>query len=540
MKKTISFLLVIIMVFSLLVPAYAATARERTKLPTVYFRGNSEDIFDEDGNRVYDFDVETDTIKEMAKKILPYLAAGMITNDFSEYYKVFGEEMSKLYDRAQLDNNGNPKYGTGISNDQKRQNENEMNSNYVWNGTYDINSYDFANDWRLDPFATVDDIDNYINGILKATGKNKVNLMCKCLGGDLILAYISKYGTERINAICFGSTVVFGADLADCIYRGKVRIEGNSLANFVKDDYAGRLFSSEQEFLYKFLQETFELAAATGLTDVLSDVFMKALYERIYTGLIPELVLSTYGTWPGYWTMVTAGNYAEARDFIFGKEGSEKYENYKGLIEKLDNYDEKVRQQIPQLLKEAEANGVNICITSKYGFQMPPITEDYYEQGDVWTSAKYSSLGATVSKAGTVLSDDYIASRIEAGKEKYISVDKQVDASTCVFPDYTWFIKGAVHDDWTAEEDNIIVRVCNSDEQLTVDTMEGRPQFLVYDKGTDTVAPMTKENCNTEKYVVDDNSGKKPDPSTRILASLIKWLTMVFTFLTNILNKPAE
>ncbi|MGN1419593.1 MAG: hypothetical protein ACI4W6_09715, partial [Acutalibacteraceae bacterium] len=194
MKKFLSLILTFIMIFTMLVPAFAASGNVLSQYPVIYFRGNSEDIVDEDGNIVYDFDVDADTIKQMAKKILPYFAKGYLTNDFDEYYEVFGEEMAKLYDRCLLDENGDPKYGTGISEYQKQSNIREMNTDYSRNGKYHINSYDFANDWRLDPLKTVEEVKVYIDGVMKATGKDKVCLICKCLGGDLILAYLAKYG----------------------------------------------------------------------------------------------------------------------------------------------------------------------------------------------------------------------------------------------------------------------------------------------------------------------------------------------------------
>ncbi|MGN1194988.1 MAG: hypothetical protein ACI4SB_05855, partial [Acutalibacteraceae bacterium] len=487
-----------------------------------------------DGNVVYDFDVDGETIKQMAKKILPYFAKGYLTNNFDEYYKVFGEEMAKLYERCLLDGNGDPQYGTGISEREKQNNINEMNTNYVYNGKYSINSYDFANDWRLDPLATVDDVEVYIDGVLKATGKDKVCLACKCLGGDLILAYLAKYGTKKIHAVCFGSTVAFGGDLANDMFSGRMKVDGESLTRFVNDDYVAKFFSNDQQLVYEFIKETMNLAEATGVADFGTDAFMKLLYNRLYEGLVPALATATYGTWPGYWTMITADRYEEAKAFVFGDKNSEKYQYYAGLIEKLDNYDTQVRQRIPELLKAAEADGVNICIVSKYGFQMPPVIESRFEQGDVWTTTRYSSLGATVSRIGTTLSDEYIDSRKALGLEKYISPDKQVDASTCVFPEYTWFIKGAIHDDWTKEEDRIITTVCDSDERITINNLDDRPQFLVYDRENDTVYPMTEDNCDTETYEVN---AKPKNVFLNMLTSLFKWLKAAFEFLSSLTNK---
>ncbi len=536
MKKIISVLLAAIMILGLFVPAYAVPISYRSKYPIIYFRGNSEDIVDEDGNIVYDFDVTGDQIKEIAKKVLPYFAAGYLTNDFTEYYKVFGEEMSKLYDRCMLDGNGEPKYGTGISEAEKNDNIKEMNSNYASSeGTFSINSYGFANDWRLDPLATVDDVEEYIDGVLKATGKDKVCLACKCLGGDLILAYLAKYGTKKIHAVGFGSTVAFGGDLVNDTFSGHMRVDGDSINRFANDTFLEKIFLNSDKIVLQFIKETIGLASATGIADGATDTFMKLLYARLYEGLVPALATATYATWPGYWSMVTADRYEETKAFVFGDESSEKYQYYSGLISKLDNYDKEVRQRIPELLKAAEADGVNICIVSKYGFQMPPVLESNYEQGDVWATTRFSSLGATVSKIGTTLSDEYIESRKALGLEKYISPDKQIDASTCVFPEYTWFIKNAIHDDWTVEEDRLIITVCNADERITVNDIDDRPQFLVYDRENGTVSPMTEDNSNTESYDVDNTKPKHKLLSA--LTALFKWFKALNDFLRKLLKK---
>lgn len=535
MKKVVSLLLTLLMIFSLIIPVSAVQIETRSQYPIIYFRGNSEDIVDEDGNVVYDFDVDGETIKQMAKEILPYFAKGYLTNDFDEYYKVFGEEMAKLYERCLLDGNGDAQYGTGISERQKQDNIREMNSNYAdWNGKFDINSYDFANDWRLDPLKTVDDVEVYIDGVLKATGKDKVSLACKCLGGDLILAYLAKYGTKKVHAVCFGSTVAFGGDLANDMFCGRMKVDSESLTRFVNDGFVQKLLGKSNKVVYDFIKETVNLADATGIAQGATDAFMKLLYNRLYEGLVPALATSTYGTWPGYWTMITADRYEEAKSFVFGDKNGEKYQKYAGLIEKLDNYDVQVRQRIPELLKKAEADGVNICIVSKYGFQMPPVIESRFEQGDVWTTTRFSSLGATVSRIGTTLSDEYIESRKALGLEKYISPDKQVDASTCLFPEYTWFIKGAIHDDWSKEEDRIIITTSSSNERITINNLDDRPQFLVYDRENDTVYPMTEDNCNTEAYEVN---AKPKNRYLNMLTVLFRWLKAAVEFLSNLANK---
>ena len=117
-------------------------------------------------------------------------------------------------------------------------------------------------------------------------------------------------------------------------------------------------------------------------------------------------------------------------------------------------------------------------------------------------SVTRASFGATTSTIFDTLSDEYIAQRVAEGKGRYISPDKQIDASTCMFPDYTWFIKGATHVKRTEAEDDLLYTCLTADRQLTIDDFEWT-QFMVYDFSTQVMQPMTAENCHNEAFSTD-------------------------------------
>ena len=510
-----------------------AESGPHTILPCIYFRGNSEPIVDENGTQVYDFDVDMDQIKDLAKTVLPLFLKGLVTNNFDDYYRTFGEEMSKIYDRCRLDESGNPRYGTGISQGNKDSNAYEMTHDKAdGEGRYDMWCYCFRNDWRLDPLKTVEDVNTYIDAVLAVTGKEKVNLVCKCLGGDLILTYLAVYGWEKINGVGFGSTVAFGGEEVDDMFSGNMNIDPDQVERFMQDRFMQKELKRKNELLYNFLLETVTLAQATGALKRVSNFFMKNLYAKLYEGLTPELVLAMYGTWPGYWAMVTPENYQSTRDFIFGKPGSERYTKYAALIEKLDAYDATVRQRIPEVLMGATNDGVKLAIVSKYGLQMPPILKSADETGDVWATTKRTSLGATTAKIGTTLDPAYVAGRKAVGYGKYISPDNIIDASTCRFPDNTWFIKGLVHDDWWNDEDTIMLLVFNYDGIATVDTFERYPQFLVRNpSGAIECIPMTEENMNIEHYPVNAPKPTFIDNLRTFFTHIGTWFRLLFDLL---------
>ena len=530
MKKTVIFLVSILLLLSPVSTAFRANAAE-AYYPNVHLRGNGYDIIDEDGKVVYDFDVSGEQIKEIAKRVLPLLLKGLVTNELDDYYEAAAKEMQQLYDHALLDKNGDPQYGTNIAPALQEENRRAMQENRrEADGSYATHAYMFNYDWRLDPFETADKLDEFINGVLAATGKEKVNLNAVCLGGAPLMAYLAKYGGEKLNAVGFVRAVCFGSELVDETFSGKMNLDADAVARFEGDYFVQNLLK-DKLVLKTFLDETVALLEATGGLERVTTAFQRGLYDRLYEGLTPAVARSSFATWPSYWSMVTAGKYAYTRNFIFGEPGSETYTEYAGLIKKLDHYDTAVRQRIPEILREIKDSGVKVAIIAQYGLQMPPVVESSDETGDVWLTVRYASVGATASKIGATLSDEYLAAKSDAGYGKYLSPDRQIDASTCLFPEYTWFIKGAIHNDDIIGVSDILANVFNSTDDVTVDTFEAYPQFMVYDRDSTRILPMTEDNMNVESYPVDQAKPGLLDRMRIFFTHLGAWFKALFSLI---------
>ncbi|MBR3094059.1 MAG: hypothetical protein IKH12_00530, partial [Clostridia bacterium] len=68
-------------------------------------------------------------------------------------------------------------------------------------------------------------------------------------------------------------------------------------------------------------------------------------------------------------------------------------------------------------------------------------------------------------------------------RSNYLSKDNRVDASTCQYPDYTWFIKNCPHAAYPRDIELLILDICRSPEQYTVTTNSKYPQFMAYSNG---------------------------------------------------------
>ena len=222
---------------------------------------------------------------------------------------------------------------------------------------------------------------------------------------------------------------------------------------------------------------------------------------------------------------------------LFGPKGSEKRKTYAGLIEKIENYNNTVRKNYDATIRSIGKNGVLFGAVSKYGFQILPICKSYDVVSDQFVSVNHSSFGAKTSKLHNTLTDDYIQSRVEAGFADYISPDKKVDASTCAYPESTWFMKNVSHSEYTTFERKLLYDVITADKQIKCgDVVDGLrySRFLVYDYETDIMTTMTTENCNTENWAADKDTEEPQTIFEKILARLtafFNWIASLFNFL---------
>ena len=541
MKKCVSLFLAAVMLLTLAVPALAIDySNPSTDVPLILLGGDGEPLYDKDGNLVFEatkltmvFDnVEGNSAYEAVASVLqPFLLEGVLFNKWDNYYANLEKEIGELTASFRLDENGNATNGTTISASRFAENEKNMHKDKKGSkGYYAYKDYCFWYDWRLDPLAVADQLAAYIDAVLEATGKEKVALASRCVGTSVAIAYVAKYGTDKLAGFGMDGTCTNGGEFLSDAISGKFKVDGNAIDRFLTDYDTLGVFSVPE-----FAIASVDLLTKSGALDAFVGLSRATIYKKIVEGATSALALSTVFTMPCYWAFVTAEDYETAKQYVFGDPGSAKRQQYAGLIKKLDDYHETVRLHLDELMRSLPANGVNTAVISKYGFQIVPICESRDLVSDQYATVHSSSFGATTSTIADTLSDDYIANRVAEGKGKYISPDKQIDASTCLLPDTTWFVKGARHGNWLDAENQILYTVLTADRQLTVDDLP-YTQFIVYDDETASVSPMTAENCRTEYWHEEDL--KKPESILgRIKAyfkSLRAWLTSLVALLRSL------
>lgn len=551
MKKLISILLVLCMVFAGAVPAFAGYAeiKDATDDPVIYIAGDSGSLYYDNDTKEFCIDKASNLLNNgegdkkekiyeaTANILLPFILEGIATNKWDNYYAAVEKEIGELFEPVRLDGNGNVPEGSdcGIGKEAKADRERKMSHDYAdSNGKYGEYTYHYKYDWRLDPIELADDLHEYIEGVKRATNRSRVSIVCKCLGTNVVLAYINKYGTDSIKGLGIGVATSNGADFLSGAISGDFTIDGNGLVRLGRELAVTKNFS-----IHPLILATIELLANTRVIDTLTATMRKLVYSKIEYGIISALATSTMMTFPCYWALVTPEDFEDGLNYAFGEEGSEKRQQYAGLIEKITVYNETIKKHVNDILLSTKVPGkdgktVNLAIVSKYGTQMIPVIKDEGVLADNYVSVSKSSFGATTSTIYDTLSEEYIAERTAAGYGKYISPDKQIDASTCLFPDYTWFIKNCEHGYYPWEEKRLVLAVIDANEQLTTEDFK-YTQFSMFDYSTDTISEMTEENCN-DNYWTPDKELEKPQSKRELLVSflrsLLKWLKTLFETLT--------
>ena len=555
MKKVISVFLAVVMVFSVFAVTAVAATSEKAKYPIIFIAGNSIVISDAEGNPLStgfevltdddEGDMDTQKIIQAAMNIIiPFVTEGLPFDKWDNYGKALYEEFAPIWDESQIDGDGNPKYGTGISEaDINSINKNAL-KDYGADGIFNYADYKFLYDWRLSPYEHVDRLHEFIKTVLDTTKCEKVCLIGRCIGGNVINAYLDTYGSEDLVAkVMFDEVMSNGSATVNDCYSGKIKFSDKHLQAFLlESEYFGKEniglgALGLSDIMYDLIKVTTDLAVQTGVVDG-TTASIEALYDRLGTAFLPAVLRATgLGTWPGYWASVYAEDVDDAIDFVFGEEGTETREENAGLIEKIEYIRD--HMAIPRSLEGDEnlykifANkyGVEIGILAGYGLVQAPLTESHDETGDCTVGVGDASFGATAAGAFDTLPEDYIAERVALGYGKYISPDKKIDASTCLFPETTWFVKNKHHD--TLNGYKVVENFCRYENYTVDNNPQNASQFLITTSihGSGNFVNMTEENCADGYWITD--VVQKPDKATKLQA-LISFLRVVIKIISEL------
>ena len=491
-KKSLAVFLSLTVIFSLIAVAFpsASALDVYTEIPTVYVEGQGYglEIPQEDGTfkQIYSIQIPEGYIEDAVKENIDVFLLAVLTQDWDDFCDVIYEKFSYLYSDLRLDEKGQPRNGSQSTWEWSRD------SIYYYpvtaDGKYEFNQFRYHYDWRLSPYQIADDLHEYIKAVCELTGHDKVAIAGRCLGTCITMAYVERYGTEYISDHIMYASALKGVDFCTQAFCGNMYLPADGVERFVYDIDLG-LSQTMTDFLQSFVSvanETYGLDIALWS---INNVLPQIKYD-----LFPRILRATYGSFPSYWAMVSEDYYEEAKELVFHDADMELYADF---IELIDSYHYNVQVPAEEIIrKQYEEDGVEYYNITKYGRQSVPVTNNHDVISDCYVDVTGASLGATVGTVNEDLSDDYIASVEAAGLGRFVAPDKKIDASTCLYPEKTWFIKNLNHKDFPDEINLLMVEMINNPD-FSVDDNASYPQFLVFEPEIQNVVPMTAENENT-------------------------------------------
>ena len=341
-------------------------------------------------------------------------------------------------------------------------------------------AYFYNYDWRLDPMANAADLDAFITRVLRETGHSKVRIAAISMGGVQTMAYMQQYGSDKIDTVWFLSAAWHGLLFVTNVFTGELIISqksffcwlqtlevGNEKTDAVFDRLMGRCAET------KLLRPMFSLI--NKLNNLLNDAAVYGVMQK------------TLGTTAGMWAFVRDDRYEEAKKVML-PEGRDAFEKI------IDNYHYNVLNRRAEIIAEAQANGVQFAVLSHYNNGCVPVTSSALAHGDNLIETVCTSGGAVVADFGSTLPQGYVQKA--HSEHDHLSADGVIDASTCLLPDNTWFIKNMPHvgcKKGSAYFD-MLVWLFSSDDVPTVFDNAQYPQFLQ----TDAKTQMTLKPCEVK------------------------------------------
>lgn len=491
-RKSLSIILALVMVFSCAsVMSYALVDGHRIQ---IYVEGfESKQIYHKDDTERTDplfFPLNTNKMISNLMQYEKYLKEAVATGNPDLLYTYVCLWMQDCFGLIALQNDGYTSHEDVVVD--------ETTLNYKGDG-----KYVFRYDCRLDPVDIAKELKDYIDWVLSVNpGETEYELTASSFGASVAVAFLNEYPEEkqRIDSLVLCVPATNGVNFAGELFSGNFDVDPDALLAFLDN----MELNSELTLFLSVLNKT-------GTLDAMLDSFLEPVLKAALMDALRSVIHDIFGTMPSMWSFVDDRFFYDALENIYGKDYADPDHEYAGLISRITYYHEEVMMKAEDILNSAVADDVKVNIISKYGDPPIPVSQEGNFTGDGFVALEKASFGAVCAMNGEQLPADYVQAKDIDGRNM-ISPDRTLDASTCLLPNNTWFIKGLWHGEKTDSYYDLINTILYED----IDVTDARyPQFLE----------------SVDGYLVPMTEGEEPQKETTWLQDFLTLLPRLFKML---------
>lgn len=324
--------------------------------------------------------------------------------------------------------------------------------------------YYFCYDSRLSPIDLAAQLNDYIKKVQEDSGSERFELVGASYGTTIVMAYLNEHPEmhQYIDSLLLSIPSYGGFSVVGEIFSGDFYVDHDTLTQYA---YVGL----NNEDLGLFLS----VLNKSGALRILLEHVLLPTIKAIALEASRDIARDTIGTIPAIWTFVPAEYFEASMKNIFGENYTDPNHEYSGVISKAIYYKEQIQDRLNEIYLTAQANGIKMNITCKYGKPPMPISKKGSFMSDGSVDVKDVTLGATASKYGELLPADY--KQAMHPEYNFISPDWCIDASTGVDPIHTWYIRGLDHREQSAGFSKLIDYIVYEDP--TVFSSDEFPQY---------------------------------------------------------------
>ena len=454
MKKLLSIIMAMVIALSCCSTAFAY---DDEGYPMVYLAGFGDTIIyyeDDPEMKSLFFPLDTDRLVGNLKNMDDYIIKSIKNKEPNLLYTCVYNYVWDSFGMLRLNPDGSNVDGVVAA---------EIKVNHVGD-----NRYDFNYDCRNEPFAIAKQLKDYIGMVKEATGSDKVELVASSFSANAALTYLEVYKDDLsdIDSVVLCVPSIGGISLFSELLAGEINVSHKTFK-----DYIGSL--EESGFLYDFMDLLDEMGVLEPLIEAM---LIPALKAAIYDALM-DICRDIVATIPAAWACVTDEYFEKAMINMFGENYNSPDHEYAPHIEKAIYFHENIKMRAEEILTQTRDNNpdMHMAVVCKYGNPSIPLSKHEETLTDGLVFIELSSFGATCADYGKTFDKDYCQAKYS--ETNLISPDRQIDASTCLFPFNTWFIKGLDHAQKNEDYHKVLAAVAHGD--LDVFTDEEYPQYLM-------------------------------------------------------------